>query len=89
MVAANADIGGVEFFSGNPRLTEVEDVHDGVKEAVEKNQDARELVQVDVVVQRQESAESSRPQESDALSQHQDQDEHAVEIQALSWKCPR
>jgi hypothetical protein len=40
------------------KLTEVADVHDGVKPRLHEDEDSDELVDVDVVVERQQEAEA-------------------------------
>lgn len=67
-------------------LTEVEQVRDGVSDAVDEDEHPGQLVEVDVLVEWQEAAEPSRPQEGDAVSQHQHQHEHAVEVETLTYR---
>ena len=62
-----------------PRLRE------GVGDTVGEDQPARHLVEVDVRVQRQQHVQAELPQLGDGVAQHQNQDEHAREVQALAW----
>lgn len=68
------------------RLTEVEQVRDGVSDAVDEDEHSSQLVEVDVLVEWQEAAEPPRPQESDAMPQHQHQHKHAVEVETLTYR---
>lgn len=63
---------------------EIDHVHDGVHHAVDGNQNAGHFVHVNVIVQRQDSAEAARSQECYALAQHQHQNKGTIEIQALT-----
>lgn len=61
-------------------------MRDGVSDAVDEDEHPGQLVKVDVLVEWQEAAESSRPQEGDAMSQHQHQHEHAVKVETLTYR---
>lgn len=67
-------------------LTEVEQMRDGVSDAVDEDEHPSQLVEVDVLIEWQEAAEPSRPQEGDAVSQHQHQHEHTVEVETLTYR---
>ena len=55
-----------------------------MEQAEGKYNRAANFVQVNVLVQRQEFGETRHAQEGDATAQHENQDEHAVEIQRLT-----
>ena len=56
------------------------DVHNGVKDGQSEDDHTNHFVQVDVLVQWQEVGETFASEERDGASQHQHQDEHAVEV---------
>ncbi len=56
------------------------DVHNGVKDGQSEDDHTDRFVQVDVLVQWQEVGETFASEERDGASQHQHQDEHAVEV---------
>lgn len=60
-------------------------MHDSMHGAVPGDHDARELVQVDVVVEREHGAEPAHAQLRDARAEHQHQHPGAGEVQALAW----
>lgn len=56
-----------------------------MSDAVDEDEHSSQLVEVDVLVEWQEAAEPPRPQECDAMPQHQNQHEHAVEVETLTY----
>lgn len=52
-------------------------------QTINKNHHSRQLMQINMLIQWQIRTISSSSQERDTLSQHEHQDEHAVEIQTL------
>ena len=61
-------------------------MHERVHDGKYTNQDTSHFVEVYVIVQWQHRAEPVGTQESNALPQHQDQDEHAVKVEALTCR---
>ena len=57
---------------------------DGVEPGLEEDDDSGELVQVDVVVQRQLGGQAHLPHEGDGVTKNEEQDHHRVEVQAHS-----
>lgn len=62
------------------RLTEVQQVHERVQDAVAEYEKPGDLVEVDVLVQRQKQRKSAGPEERDAVPQHEDQYESTIEV---------
>lgn len=58
-------------------------MHDGMDHAVNEDNAAGELVEVDVLIQWEEHTEAPRTKKGDAVPQHKDEHKHAVKIQAL------
>ena len=54
--------------------------------AVDENEPACDLVEVDVLVQGQDDVQPELSEFGDGMAEHYDQDEHAGEVQALSWR---
>lgn len=63
----------------------IDQMHARVNHTVNDNQHAGHFVHVNVIVERNECGESACAQECDALTQHQHQNECAIEIQALTY----
>lgn len=59
-------------------------MHDGVEQTVGGHRHPGQLVQVDVLVQRQDGGEAPRPEKRDTLAQHEHQDEGTVKVETLS-----
>lgn len=76
----------IEFRVVDDDRREVDQMHARVHRTVDGNQDAGHFVHVNVIVQRNERRESTRPQKCDALAQHQHQNERTIEIQALTCR---
>lgn len=55
-----------------------------VNNAEETDHDPRDLMEVYVMIERHDGVEAVRSQKRDALAQHQDQNERAIEVQALT-----
>jgi len=66
--------------------TAEDEMHHGVDNAEETDRYSSDLVKIYVMIQGHDGVETVRPQKRDALPQHQDQDECAIEVQALSWE---
>jgi len=66
------------------KLTEVEQVHYGVYNALYEDENSSYFMEVYVLIQWQKHAEPMCTQECDALAQHQYEYKRAVEVQALS-----
>ena len=67
-------------------LTDVAEVCEGVDEAVDEDEPAGELVELDVLVERQDHDDAELAQLGDAVPQHQHQDEHRREVEGLTCK---
>ena len=61
-------------------VTKVGHVHCRVEQRQQQDDSADHFVQVDVLIQRKEVGHSPASQKGDGTSQHQHQDEHAVEV---------
>ena len=59
---------------------EVEQVHDGVEPGLEEDEVAHHLVQVDVMVQREDVGQAQFSEFGDGVTKHEDQNDHRVEI---------
>ena len=59
---------------------------EGVDEAVDEDKPAGELVELDVLVERQDHDDAELAQLGDAVPQHQHQDEHRREVEGLTYK---
>ena len=70
-------------------LTEVDEVGDGVQDAVDEDEPAGHLVEVDVFVERQERAQTVGSRQSDEISQHHSHDERTVEVQHVTCRKTR
>ena len=60
-------------------LTEVADVHDGVEPGLEEDEDSEELVDVDVVVEREEESEPELSEFGDHVAVNEQEDQAGVE----------
>lgn len=74
----------INTVDGAINLTEIYDVHDGVERSQRHNHPSRKLVQVNVLVERENRAQASRSQICQRLTQHQNQHKRAIEVQTLS-----
>lgn len=63
--------------------TKIQEMHQRMDHTINKNHHPRQLMQINMLVQGQIRTVAPRPQKRDTLPQHEHQDEHAVEIQAL------
>ena len=61
-------------------------MHDGVYPGLHEDEVADDLVQVDVVVQREDGPESEFSHDCDSVAEDQDQDQHGVVQQGTPWK---
>ena len=60
-------------------LTKVADVHDGVEPGLEEDEDSEELVDVDVVVEREEESEPELSEFGDHVAVNEQEDQAGVE----------
>ena len=65
-------------------LTKVDEMHDGMEDAVEEDEATGELMEVDVHIQRKDVSQTELPDLCDAMPEHRHQNKHAREIQALT-----
>lgn len=66
-------------------LTDVDKVHDSVADAIDEDEPACHFVEVDVLVEWQDDVHAELAQLGDGVAQHQHQDEHTREVEALAW----
>ena len=67
-------------------LTDVAQVGEGVDEAVDEHEPAGDLVELDVLVEREDHDDAELAQLRYAVPQHQHQDEHRREVEGLTCK---
>ncbi len=61
-------------------------MRDGVCDAVDEDEPPGHLVEVDVRVQREEHVQAELAELGDRVAEHQNQDEHAGEVQTLACR---
>ena len=64
--------------------TKIDEMHEGVKGSEEDDDGPAQLVQIDVLIQRQKIAQSAHPQPCDAATQHENHHKGTIEIQHLA-----
>ena len=62
-------------------LTEVDKVHDAMEPGLEEDDGAGDLVQVDVLVQREDLDKAELAEEGDKVAEDEEQDHHGIEVQ--------
>ena len=66
------------------RHTDVSEVANRVHETVDEDEPSDDLVKVDVSVEGQQPVEAELAELRDGVAEHEDEDEHAVEVEALA-----
>ena len=58
-------------------------------DAVDEHEPAGDLVEVDVLVEGQHQVDAELAELGDGVPQHEDQDEHGREVEALTWRVDK